>query len=431
MMGEFSGVLRIGDSLYCKGCRLTFKEQRDLDIHVITCTRPAKGTAFVMTADLRGGLPAEKRAEPIPRNEKLALPDSQNNPNTHNADEGGNTEMPHSCHLCNRSFGNARGLKQHLVSCKKKNANRRQQRQTPELQPPEALATPEIPPHNPPQNPVGATEQADRRPQNLVWGNKNSEDMIQIVNSIYEEVVFWRKTLFKLPSGAAGKSFVKETTKLICIWNEAKQPLNDIALKMVMIMPVLLLQKTTSKSTSKQHSEYLLKRLVRWTEGNFDDLMKEGRAIQQRLKEQSGKYDTIEHIAKTFAKLMAQSKVHAALRLLDKAASLGVAPLTDETMKALAELHPSAEAANDITLLQGETPYFDPVLFSNINEQSIAKAASRTRGSAGPSGLDAEGWRRILISKNYGTLGKDLRTAIVRVMNSDSELLKKRRISRK
>ena len=227
------------------------------------------------------------------------------------------------------------------MSCKKKNANRRQQRQTPELQPPEALATPEIPPHNPPQNPVGATEQADRRPQNLVWGNKNSEDMIQIVNSIYEEVVFWRKTLFKLPSGAAGKSFVKETTKLICIWNEAKQPLNEIALKMVMIMPSLLLQKPTNKSTSKQHTEYLKKRLGHWTSGNFDELMKEGRAIQHKLKQQARKDETSEHTSKVFAKLMLRGKVHAALRLLNKAESLGAAELTEETMKILADLHPS------------------------------------------------------------------------------------------
>ena len=39
----------------------------------------------------------------------------------------------------------------------------------------------------------------------------------------------------------------------------------------------------------------------------------------------------------------------------------------------------------------------------------------RTRGAAGPSGLDAEGWRRILISKNYGLIGKDLRTAIAKM----------------
>ena len=112
---------------------------------------------------------------------------------------------------------------------------------------------------------------------------------------------------------------------------------------------------------------------------------------------------------------MLQGKVHAALRILDKAASLGIAQLTDETLKALSDLHPAAQEAEDVALIEGELPYFDPILFTNIDEQSIAKAALRTRGAAGPSGLDAEGWRRILVSKNYGVTGKDLRTALAKM----------------
>ena len=81
-------------------------------------------------------------------------------------------------------------------------------------------------------------------------------------------------------------------------------------------------------------------------------------------------------------------------------------------MKALGELHPSAEPANESVLLQGEEPYFDPVIFTNINEKSIAKAALKTRG---PSGLDADGWKRIFVSKNFGTVGKDLRTALAKM----------------
>ena len=60
-------------------------------------------------------------------------------------------------------------------------------------------------------------------------------------------------------------------------------------------------------------------------------------------------------------------------------------------------------------------PFFDPVRFSNIDEGSIARAALRTRGGAGPSGMDADSWRRILVSKNYGRTGKDLRTAIAKM----------------
>ena len=80
----------------------------------------------------------------------------------------------------------------------------------------------------------------------------------------------------------------------------------------------------------------------------------------------------------------------AALRALDKAANVGIAQINEETMKELKKLHPEAEAATQATLAEGEVPYFDPVVFTNINEQSIAKAALRTEGSAGPSGLDAD-----------------------------------------
>ena len=202
---------------------------------------------------------------------------------------------------------------------------------------------------------------------------------------------------------------------LITMWNERRKPMFDISLKMVMIMPALLLQKPTNKSNAKQHVEYLKKRIDHWKEGNFDELVQEGRAIQNKLKQQIRKDETTEHMAKVFAKLMMEGKVHAALRLLSKAESLGVADLTPETMQKLADLHPNAIPASESVLKTGELPYFDPIVFTNIDEQSIAKAATKTKGSAGPSGLDADGWRRILISKNFGNTGKDLRTALAKM----------------
>jgi hypothetical protein len=46
-----------------------------------------------------------------------------------------------------------------------------------------------------------------------------------------------------LPSGAAGKSYIRETTRLINYWNNNSKALKNTALKAVMIMPHLLLQK--------------------------------------------------------------------------------------------------------------------------------------------------------------------------------------------
>ena len=108
---------------------------------------------------------------------------------------------------------------------------------------------------------------------------------------------------------------------------------------------------------------------------------------------------------------MFQGKVNAALRLLDKSNSGGVLPLSPETMKELILKHPPGNETHDEVLIDGEIPFVEPVMFENINEQTIEKAALRTKGASGPFGLDADGWKKILVSKNFGKPGTDLRIA--------------------
>ena len=50
--------------------------------------------------------------------------------------------------------------------------------------------------------------------------------------------------------------------------------------------------------------------------------------------------------------------------------------------------------------------------FYLIDEKMIFDAATKTKGSAGPSGMDAELYRRILCSKNLKLEGKALREEI-------------------
>ena len=42
----------------------------------------------------------------------------------------------------------------------------------------------------------------------------------------------------------------------------------------------------------------------------------------------------------------------------------------------------------------------------------MRKAAIRTKGGSGPSGLGADGWRKMLTSKVFGSCTSDLRKAI-------------------
>ena len=45
----------------------------------------------------------------------------------------------------------------------------------------------------------------------------------------------------------------------------------------------------------------------------------------------------------------------------------------------------------------------------------VRDAIKKTRGSAGPSGLDADGWCRTLMSGNSGSSGEGLRKAIANI----------------
>ena len=87
----------------------------------------------------------------------------------------------------------------------------------------------------------------------------------------------------------------------------------------------------------------------------------------------------------------------------------------------LIEKHPPSKPIDEnyITPVSDETIPFHPLIFDQINGQHIKKAAMRTHGSHGPSGLDAKEWRRILthfgqqsveISKTIAKIAKKLAT---------------------
>ena len=55
------------------------------------------------------------------------------------------------------------------------------------------------------------------------------------------------------------------------------------------------------------------------------------------------------------------------------------------------------------------------MIFDDINEELIQKAAIRTKGAAGPSKFDADDWRRILGSNIFGKHGVELRKSLARM----------------
>ena len=75
------------------------------------------------------------------------------------------------------------------------------------------------------------------------------------------------------------------------------------------------------------------------------------------------------------------------------------------------EKHPKSKNANNDVLLTGAPQDVHPIMFAGIDKEMIRKAAIKTKGGSGPSGMDVDGWRRILCSNNFGDANVDLRKA--------------------
>ena len=109
---------------------------------------------------------------------------------------------------------------------------------------------------------------------------------------------------------------------------------------------------------------------------------------------------------------MENGKLSKALKLLESSNKGGILPLTEETFEVLLEKHPKVSEASSDILIQEEVQDVHPVIYDSIDSEMVRDAIEKTRGLAGSSGLDADGWRRILMSGNFGSSGEDLRKAI-------------------
>ena len=66
-----------------------------------------------------------------------------------------------------------------------------------------------------------------------IWGSYKYYDFEKHLSTDYEKIVFWKKNLFLLPPGKAGRRFLKEVSRLMNDWLQ-DSPLKDIAFKAIM-----------------------------------------------------------------------------------------------------------------------------------------------------------------------------------------------------
>ena len=164
-----------------------------------------------------------------------------------------------------------------------------------------------------------------------------------------------------------------------------------------------MLQKPSRKSKNADHVKYLTKRLSLWRDGEILDILREGRRIQGQLAA-SKKKPSPDHARRVFVKLMLQGKVSSALRWLDNKCSGGAIEVNEEVLNLLKEKHPPARKSSIKDLMRGPCNRVESVLYDQIDGDTIYRAALTTKGSGGPTHVDAESWKRILCSKSFEVL---------------------------
>ena len=89
------------------------------------------------------------------------------------------------------------------------------------------------------------------------WGVLIGDQILSAVKLAYEEIVQWKRNLFKLPTGSAGRDFLEEMTVVLNMFNSSSA-LKSAAVTMVMIMPPLLLQNH-QETLKLKTTKYILK----------------------------------------------------------------------------------------------------------------------------------------------------------------------------
>ena len=229
----------------------------------------------------------------------------------------------------------------------------------------------------------------------LTWGQQGADSFRHSLDAGYAEVVHWRKNSFKVPAGNAGKYFVQELSRLLKAFAE-KSSLETVAFKAISALSILVLQKPFRTSKAKDHASCLTRRLVLWKDGNLNDLVLEGRAIQSHLPKDLPSM-ACQQLSRSFANLMFAGNTKAALRLITDQTKGDVLNLKDpvnlpntpdKTVKeVLLGKHPLSRPAAKETLIQSEAPpHPHPIIFEALDASKVRTAALRTQGAAGPFG---------------------------------------------
>ncbi|XP_076047439.1 uncharacterized protein LOC143028975 [Oratosquilla oratoria] len=256
-------------------------------------------------------------------------------------------------------------------------------------------------------------ERQGEREEGRFWQTWQQSRAKEWLDDTYNRIIaFSPGNLFTPPKCNASKRLIEEMTNLLRAYINSSL-YAPMVFKTLAILPHLTCQRTHRKSKHSENVQALQRRMEKWEKGEVEQLLMEAEAIQDRLNKGINRKKSPEDKARNFADKMRQGKVAAAMRTLaGENEDPGVLPLNEETIKILKEKHPIARPANLDSKFNGD--YLPPhkVVFDSITRERIWNLALHTQGAAGPSGLDASGWKCLLSTSLFGTAAVGLQEAI-------------------
>ena len=233
-----------------------------------------------------------------------------------------------------------------------------------------------------------------------IWQHLNHQHYPSI-ERIYLKIVHWKPVFFILPKNKNGYKFVDILNTLLATTFPTNPEKSKHALKLAMILPHLTLARTKAPKDNSVN-DTLGRRLDMFIRCEYDELFDEASALQQRLNKTSRTKPFNEF--KEFDNHMSKGKISNAIRCLTEELKGGPLSTTQivegqSVMNILEQKHPNPKPADDSYLERNcyeETLPYHPTIFDKIDSSAIKRSAMKTNGSHGPSGLNADEWRRLL-----------------------------------
>lgn len=226
----------------------------------------------------------------------------------------------------------------------------------------------------------------------------------------------WRSNFFTIHKNKVGHRF-RETLNVLLQPIAENGMFSHASMMTAMLMPHMVLPNTKTPS-DQSITKTIARRLDQWNSGAFDELFNEAKSLQTRLTKFNP--HKLPDEAKIFNKHMTNGKISSPIRSITDDQKGGVLNLKDKignktVLEVLKEKHPPAAPADPAYMLKQDSPSipYHPTIFERISARSVRTAAMKTHGSHGPSGIDANEWRRIL--SNFNSSSDDLCKTIAQI----------------